>query len=132
MLELSIAATDDDAPTPDKKHAKPNDDAEEKDEPTEFSVEAMDAAGVSARVNSASFMELLPPLHVQFTKFEILDKRRYKNSSEPIFQTIRIPFDAFVKKNGAFNPHQVRRIRLIFDKTPTRVIILSGVGLENS
>ena len=93
-------------------------------------MEAVDAAGVSARVDAAAFMQLLPPLHVQFTKLEILDKQWYKDSSEPIFQTIRLPFDAFVKKNGLFNPHQMRSIRLIFDKTPTRVVILSGVGLE--
>jgi hypothetical protein len=90
-LALSVAATDED----------PLDkDGDEDEEKSDFHI-------------------LLPPLHVQFTKLEILDSRLYKSSSEPVFQTIRIPISAPIK-----------RVRLIFDKTPARVIIISGIGLS--
>jgi dienelactone hydrolase len=112
-LALSVAATDEDPLD------KDGDEDEEKNEPTDFSIETVAASGATARVALSDFHVLLPPLHVQFTKLEILDSRLYKNSSEPVFQTIRIPISAPIK-----------RIRLIFDKTPARVIIMSGLGLE--
>ncbi len=129
-IDFSVAVTDDDAPEPQEKNAKPNEDVEEKDGWTEFSVGAVSANGASAQVNSSSFAWLPPPFHVQFTKLEQLDRQLYKMSAEPVFQTVRIPFAAFAKTNAAFDPHQVRRIRLIFDKTPARVIIISGIGLD--
>jgi dienelactone hydrolase len=112
-LALSVAATDDDP------LEKDGDEDEEKNETTDFSIETVAASGATTRVALSDFHVLLPPLHVQFTKLEILDSRMYKNSWEPVFQTIRIPFSAPIKQ-----------IRLIFDKTPARVIIISGVGLE--
>jgi hypothetical protein len=130
VLNISVAATDDDAPEPGKQHAKPGDDAEENNDTTDFSVEAVSANGEKARLDAGSFMPLLPPLHVQLTKWEQLDKRIYKESAEPAFQSLRIPFSAFAKANAAFDPHRVRTVRLIFDKTPKRVIIVSGIGLE--
>lgn len=129
-LALSIAATDDDAPEPQNKNAKPSDDVEEKDGTTNFSVEAISANGASAHLSANAFMMVLPPLHVQFTKIERLDRELYKNSAEPVFQTIRIPFSAFQKANSAFDAHHVKRVRLIFDKTASRVVIISGVGLS--
>ena len=61
LLTLSVAVTADDAP---------GDEEDDKDGTTSFSVEAVSANGAAARVVSASFMPLLPPLHVQFTKLE--------------------------------------------------------------
>jgi len=118
-LNLSVAATDDDP------LEKGNDEDEEKNETTDFSIEAVSASGATARVTLSDFHVLLPPLHVQFTKLEILDTRMYKNSSEPAFQTILIPFSAF-----HLDPAKIKQIRLIFDKTPARVIIISGIGLS--
>lgn len=129
-LSLSVAATDDDAPDPQHKDAKPSDDVEENDGTTNFSIEAVSANGSAARVAVDSFMLLLPPLHVQFTKLEWLDQLLYKNSAEPAFQSIHVPLNAFALANPSFNPHHLRRIRLIFDKTPSRVIVISGVGLS--
>jgi hypothetical protein len=55
----------------------------------------------------------------------------YHKSSEAAFQSIHIPFAAFTKVNSAFDASHVKRIRLIFDRTPARVIILSAIGEEN-
>jgi len=129
-LNMSLAVTDDDAPEAGNKQAKTNDDVEEKDGITDFSVEATSANGKSARVAASAFAYLPPPLHVQFTKLEELDRQMYAKSAEPVFQTIHIPFGSFAKVNPEFDPHQLRRIRLIFDKTPSRVVIISGIGLD--
>jgi hypothetical protein len=118
-LALSVAATDEDPAE------KDGDGDDEKNEVTDFSIEAVSTSGTSARLALSDFHVLLPPLHVQFTKLERLDSRLYKNSSEPNFQSIHIPFSTF-----GMAPGTIARIRLIFDKTPARVIIISGVGLE--
>ncbi len=132
-LALSVATTDDEAPDRSEKHPQPSDDTgEEKDEITDFSIEAESANGVTASLPLSSTLLLLPPFHVQFTKLEWLDNRMYKNAGEPTFQSIHVPFAAFQQANPAFNPAQIKRIRLIFDKTPSRVIIISAIGLENN
>lgn len=121
-LNLSVAVTDGDA----------QGDTEDVDTPTDFSLEAESANGACARVAAGSFAYLPPPFHVQFTKFEFLDTHIFKQSAEPAFQTIAVPLDAFAKMNAAFNPHQLRRIRLIFDRTPARVVIINGIGLTGN
>jgi acetyl esterase/lipase len=124
-LALSVAATDD------NPQDKDDDAEEEKNEVTNFSIEAVGANGARARLAVNDFLLLLPPFHVQFTKLDRLDTRLYKNSAEPAFQTIHIPLDVFSKANPAFDGSSLRQIRLIFDKTPSRVIIVSGIGLED-
>lgn len=121
-LNLSVAVTDDNA----------QGNAEDVDEPTDFSIEAEDGSGQCTRVAASSFAYLPPPLHVQFTKLEFLDAHLYKESAEPVFQSIAVPLDAFTRVNAAFNPHQLSRIRLIFDRTPSRVVIINGIGLTGA
>jgi dienelactone hydrolase len=126
QLLLSIAVTDETAPKPGDK--KPKDDEESSDigsETTDFSIEASAGAGTAITLPLSRFATLLPPLDAQFTKWERLDKLIYKNASEPVFQTVAIPLDAFAIAN-------IRRIRLVFDKTPERVILISFIGLGPS
>jgi dienelactone hydrolase len=126
QLLLSIAVTDENAPKFGDK--KPKDDEESADigsETTDFSIEASDGQGASVTLPLSRFATLLPPLEAQFTKWERLDKSIYKNASEPVFQSVAIPLDAFKVAN-------IRRIRLVFDKTPERVILISFIGLGSS
>ena len=51
----------------------------------------------------------------------------YEKSSEPVFQTFEIPLSAFPN----IDPSKLHSIRLKFDRTQMRVIILSQVGFEN-
>jgi dienelactone hydrolase len=129
MLVLSLAVTDDKAPElgkakPDsggKKNEKP------KDEPTDFTVELETANGVKTALPLSRFGTLLPPFRVRFTKFQMLDDYAYKKPDEPIFQTFDLPLKDF----GIGEPEQLRTVRLRFDKTVERVLILSQIGFEN-
>jgi hypothetical protein len=78
----------------------------------------------------SKFQTLLPPLKVRFMKLERLDKIFYENASEPVFQSVDMPLAAFVQQNAKFDPTQLKSVRLIFDRTPSRVLILSQIAIR--
>jgi len=86
--------------------------------------------GILAALPLSHFRPLLPPFAVRFTKLEYLDGEFYKKSSEPIFQTVELPLSAFAAQAKGFDPSKLKQIRLRFDRTPSRVIILSRIGFE--
>jgi hypothetical protein len=127
VLTLSIAVTDQKAPLPGKKD---DDDKSKKDdkkeaETTDFGVELQSANG-AVELPLSQFGALLPPFKARFTKFQFMDNTAYEKSSEPVFQSFELPLSAF-----HVDPAKLRAIRLKFDRTPMRVIILSQVGFEN-
>jgi dienelactone hydrolase len=131
MLTLSLAVTDQKAPLPgthddDKKEDKKKDKEEKTAETTDFDVE-LEAGGAIAALPLSRFGALLPPFKVRFTKLKFMDDLAYEKSSEPVFQTFEIPLSAFPN----IDPSKLHSIRLKFDRTPMRVIILSQVGFEN-
>jgi dienelactone hydrolase len=134
-LTLSIAVTDEKAPRFGKE---PNDEDEEETSPpnknkpevTDFTVEVQTQDGLMARLPLSRFGALLPPLKVQFTKLQFLDSLEYKHASEPIFQTIELPLSAFAAQDHRFDPAKLKSIRLRFDRTPSRVLIISQIGFE--
>jgi hypothetical protein len=56
-----------------------------------------------------------------------MDDFAYEKASEPVFQTFELPLAAF----AGLDPQKLKRIKLKFDRTPMRVIILNQVGFEN-
>lgn len=130
-LNLSLAVTEEKAPLPgktfdDKKSSK--DDDKKKPEPTDFTVELQTADGVTSRLPLSRFGVLMPPFKVRFTKLAQMDSFAYEKESEPIFQTIDLPLSAFAEQTKGFDPSKVTSIRLRFDRTPMRVVILSQIG----
>ena len=69
-------------------------------------------------------------LQVRFTKFAGMDRTAYQKASEPVFQTIELPLDAFAAQTQGFNSADLRAIRLRFDRTPSLVILLSKMGID--
>jgi hypothetical protein len=128
---MSLAVTEDKAPPPGKKdtETKPEDNKKSKPEPTDFTIEFETAGGVTSRFPLSRFGVLPPPFKVRFTKLAKLDEIAYEKESEPIFQTIDLPLAAFAEQSKGFDPAKIKTIRLRFDRTPTRVIILSQVGV---
>jgi hypothetical protein len=129
ILTMSLAVTEDEAPLPGKKpDDKPKDekkgDKKEKPEPTDFTIELETTDGAVSRFPLSHFGVLPPPFKVRFTKLAKLDEIGYEKESEPIFQTIDLPLAAFTGE-----PAKIKTIRLRFDRTPMRVIILSQLGL---
>jgi len=127
VLTLSIAVTDQKAPLPGKQEDEDRD--KKKDEKivdtTDFGVEFETGDG-SVELPLSQFGALLPPFKVRFTKFQFMDNFAYAKSSEPVFQTFELPLAAF-----HLEPAKVRTVRLKFDRTPMRVIIVSQVGFED-
>jgi hypothetical protein len=133
VLTMSLAVTEDKAPPPGKKpDEKPKDEKKkEKPEPTDFTVELETSGGVISRFPLSHFGVLPPPFKVRFTKLAKLDEIAYEKESEPIFQTIELPLAAFADQIKGFDPAQIKTIRLRFDRTLSRVVILSQLGFED-
>lgn len=119
VLTLSIAASDEM-------------ETDEKSGMTDFTV-AMEAEnGAIARVPLSRFGTLLPPIEVHFMKLEPLDRKFYKSPSEPVFQTFRLPLRTFAAQNTGFDPAKLKIVRFEFDRTPSRVVIVSEIGFSDS
>jgi len=121
--------TDENAPLPRKKDA-PKKRETDKPEWTDFSVELGTSDGIVSSLPLSNFRALLPPLAVRFTKLGLLDEQFYEKRSEPIFQTIAMPLSVFAAQNKLFNPTKWNTIRLKFDRTTSRVLILSEIAFE--
>jgi hypothetical protein len=130
LLALSLAVTDESAPEPGKRKSDAADDSPKKpkDEATDFTVELETDQGAKVALPLSRFGTLMPLFRVRFTKFAMLDDYAYKKPAEPIFQTFELPLKAF----GVDDASQVRVVRLRFDKTVSRVVILSQVGFEHA
>jgi dienelactone hydrolase len=130
VLTLSMAVTDQKAPLPgkhdDEKKDNKKKEEDKKPETTDFDVELQSADGSKTALPLSHFGALLPPFKVRFTKFQFMDDYAYEKASEPAFQTFEVPLAAFAN----VDPGKVRVIRLKFDRTPMRVVILSQVGFE--
>jgi len=106
--------------------------ADDKPGTTDFTVAMMAEDGAAARLPLSQFGVLLPPIDVRFMKLELLDRRFYKNPSEPVFQSIRLPLRAFAAKNTRFDPAKLKTARFEFDRTPSREVIVSEIGFSDS
>jgi hypothetical protein len=135
VLTMSVAVTDETAPSADKKTPKdkkkdPDQESDEKPAVTDFTIALETQDGTTVKLPLSQFNLLLPPLKVRLTKLERLDKSMYKADSEPVFQSIAAPLGAFVKQDARFDPVKLKTVRLIFDRTPSRVLILSAIGFS--
>lgn len=133
VLVLSLAVTDEKAPLPgkhdeDKDKDKDKGKKEEKPEPTDFGIELEGQDGTTAELPLSRFGALLPPFKVRLLKLEFMNDFAYKKSSEPVFQTFEIPLADFPR----IDPAKLRVVRLKFDRTPMRVVILSQMGFEDA
>jgi dienelactone hydrolase len=134
VLTLSLAVTEDKAEPPwkkpgDKSKDEPED-KKKKPEPTDFTVELETSDGATSRFPLSHFGVLPPPFKVRFTKLAKIDEIAYQKESEPTFQTIDLPLAAFASQSKGFDPAKIKTIRLRFDRTPMRVIILSQLGFS--
>ncbi len=135
VLNFSIAVSEEEPPGQDEEGSSPRKSKKRKKntkpELTDFTLEAVTQDGVTGATPLSQFGVLLPPLKVRFMKLALMDKMGYKNASEPIFQTVDVPLAAFSEHNPHFDPTKLTSLRLRFDRTTARVIIISGIGVEN-
>ncbi|MGV3708655.1 MAG: chlorophyllase/cutinase-like alpha/beta fold protein [Gemmatimonas sp.] len=110
-----------DAPKP-KKPAKDS-------TPPDFSVEAEDAKGQTARVLLSTFGPVRMPIETYIYRRRGRDKAAFATLSEPVGTTYVMPMASFVAANSSFNPAQLRTVRLVFDKGKAGNITLDDVGI---
>jgi hypothetical protein len=136
ILSMSLAVTDEKAPPPGTKpddeekedKAKEKDKKDTKEEATDFTVEMQTVDGVTSNLPLSRFGTLSPPFKVRFTKLARMDSWQYTKDSEPVFQSFELPLSAFAEQSKSFDPSRIGTIRLRFDRTISRVIILSEIG----
>lgn len=120
VLVFSLANADDDQ----SKSKKGSINAEKA---VDFTIELTDKNGQSASLPLSDYAYLQPPMFVKLMKVSFLDPMR---RPERVFQTFQYPLSDFVAKNPLFDPHQLKAIRFIFDRTPQSRIILDTVAFE--
>jgi hypothetical protein len=133
-LSLSVAVTDQDPREDEESETEGEKESSSKKTPqlTDFSVEMTAGNGQSVSLPISRFVTLLPPLAVRFTKLAYLEKTRYHEESEPVFQSVQLPLADFAGVNPGFDPAHLKSIRLQFDRTPEGVIIISQIGFIRS
>jgi len=95
-------------------------------------IELEDSSGNSARLPLDLFMEAEPPVETEFTWLPALEpvlaKGKFKDASEPVYQTYELPLKEFVEENPDFDLSEWERITFHFNEGPGKVM-LDSVGL---
>ncbi len=116
VLQLSVAALDEDPPGLDNKSR-----SGEREAP-DFTIELETAHGGIARRAVSQLGAIAPPLRIRLTKLAMLEEG---GSAEPVLQSVAAPLAAF----GSIDPTQVKKIRLRFDRTPHGVVVVSRISV---
>jgi hypothetical protein len=122
-LVLALADTNED-PRPRRGRAP----AKQPKDPIDFTIEIVTSDGAVSRVPLSRIFPLPPILRVKFTKWGYLDRAFYRRESEPVFQTYEMPLELFA--TPGWTPARIRNVRLVFDRTPSGVIVLNEVGFS--
>ncbi|MCB9452973.1 MAG: MFS transporter [Anaerolineaceae bacterium] len=92
---------------------------------TDFTIELVDRAGESARLPLSDFAALQPPVSVR------LQKTPFGSwSTMPVLQHVELPLSAFIAENPDFDPTAIDTVWLVFDRTPSAVVIVDDIGFR--
>ncbi|MBN1260933.1 MAG: MFS transporter, partial [Anaerolineae bacterium] len=108
----------------DKEH-----DSEESPALRDFTLEAEDREGQTARLPLSAFAPLQPQIEVQLLKAAFMtDLPR----GEIVFQSYAFPLSAFAEVNPALDAAQLAAIHFIFDRSEEGVIVLDDIGFRDA
>lgn len=110
------------SPRPDARRAAAGEPA-----PLDLTVEAVDRSGRAARLPLSHFALLQPQLRGRIAK---VDASSVVSPSEPVFQTFEFALADFAVANPQFDPTALAEATLIFDRTPSGVVILDEIGVR--
>jgi hypothetical protein len=120
---------DEEPPEPNKTPRKDDWQADGPREPIDLTVELTDAEGGTSRLPLSHFEALQPQIKTPFLKAKFLHPNQL---SEPFLQTFLFPLSEFQKVNPDFKPASVSKLRLIFDRTPSGVVIFDKAAIGKS
>ena len=93
----------------------------------DFSIELTDKNSEVASVALSSFAYLPPTAKVEIMKSSLLDELK---GSEIVLQTFEFPVKDFLAINPSLNPNELQTIRLVFDRSPSGLIVLDKLGFR--
>ncbi len=96
----------------------------------DLSVELVDAAGVAARVPLSTYGPVRRPMEAYIYRRAGRDKLRFGSLSEMVLQTYVIPFEEWRRSTASLDLDHIRKVRLVFDKTPAGTIVLDNLGFS--
>lgn len=98
-----------------------------------ITIELQSRNGAVAKLPLNSFMNAIELPQTTFTIFPWLEKEikdgKYKEPSEPVFQSYLLPLKRFQEVNARFDPAQLSRITFHFSDGPGK-IMLDDIGIE--
>jgi hypothetical protein len=98
----------------------------------EVEIELLTKQGEIKRIALAEVMPVPPSAYSAFMSFSWLEKRmkkeKYKESSEPVFQTYVLPIDQFGQEETPIEPDEISRITFRFVNGPGKVM-LDDIGI---
>jgi len=125
-LSFALAESRSVAPKADDENGD-NDHAER--DALDFTVELVDAEGVSARLPLSHFRAIQPPLIARFSKLWS-EEHVAGGGWEPVMQTFLLPLDAFTTQTPGLDPARLQTIRFLFDQSPEGRILLDDIGVQ--
>jgi len=104
---------------------------DEKDTTTiDFSVEVVDASGVTARLPLTRYGMPRRPLETHVLRRADREEAQFAHTYEIVLQTYVMPLADFAAISPQFAPDKLKSIRLVFDRSPAGTIILDDVGVS--
>ncbi len=95
--------------------------------PLDLSIEVFDRQGNAARLPLSRYALLQPQIQGVFAKAAFMHATPV---SEPIFQTFDLPLAWFLEENPALNVNSLAGVRLVFDRTPSGVVVLNRMAIR--
>jgi len=94
----------------------------------DLTIEVIDRRGAAARLPLSHFAYLQPQIedHLPKASWMALPAQ----TSEVVFQSFEFPLSAFSTANPAFDPTNLASVRLVFDRTPSGVVVLDNLGFR--
>jgi hypothetical protein len=103
--------------------------------PPQVEIELESRNGAVTRLPLSEFMPVVRPPVTAFTLLPWLETRikdgKYKNASEPVFQTYQLPVDKFRAANPRFDPSALSRVTFRFSGGPGK-LMLDDIGIEQA
>lgn len=100
----------------------------------DIDVELASRNGAVVRMPLSDFKAVTPLPYTHFTLFPWMEKRamngKYKEPTEPVFQTYSLPLDRFRSAESGFDPARLSRITFYF-KSDQGKVMLDDIGIAN-
>ncbi|QHW34096.1 alpha/beta hydrolase [Paenibacillus rhizovicinus] len=97
-------------------------------------IELQSRNGAAVRMPLSAFKAVMPLPYTHFTLFPWMEKHvkdgKYKEPTEPVFQTYSLPFDRFQVSDGGFDPAHLSRITFYFTSDQGKVM-LDDIGIAD-